>query len=399
MESSKQRIEEAANLIGITDSIFWWMAELATTVELPPRWQTYEAHDGTTAYFHPDLQLNQKHHPGMAKFQEMYKKQKKFYDRMCDKIPGLAAMHAKLEANVGHMVNEVMNRINKGLPPSTPEIVEKMALLFNVDTTKEHELTREINTEIILFAEKHFQNYQNIQALADPKIIIQNIRKYQVHSDVTTKPEAIVMCCEFPERAAIWKCLHDLDFYSQEGWELTHQTGKRKGYKKERVIQNVCSVYGNRPATCKVGPDLYCEEAYKERADEDVDFRNQYKELLSGLMCAVFPNWSAEVVCDECCDLFSWQGWLKLHRKGRRKHHTPLIIGPEGQLIRHGTLLPKAESYAITDRARMAKIAGPWLAFLDDWDNSYWFNFTEKTTTTKSPFLNTDLAEYAPQDR
>ena len=109
--------------------------------------------------------------------------------------------------------------------------------------------------------------------------MIQNIRKYQVHQDVTVKPEAIVMCCEFPERAAIVKCLHDLDFYSQEGWEITHQTGKRKGYKKERVVQNVCSVYGDRPATCKVGDVLYSEEAYVERAEADADFRNLYREL------------------------------------------------------------------------------------------------------------------------
>jgi hypothetical protein len=116
-------------------------------------------------------------------------------------------------------------------------------------------------------------------------------------------------------------------------------------------------------------------------------------------MCTVFPSLPAEVVSQESCDLFSWQGWLKLHRKGRRKHHTPLIIGPEGQLIRHGTLMPKAESYAIVNKARMAAIAGPWLAFQDDWGNSYWYNFAEKKTTTKSPFFDTDTSEIAKESR
>ena len=42
----------------------------------------------------------------------------------------------RLEANVGVVINEVMNRINKNLPPATPEIIEKFALLFNVEETK-----------------------------------------------------------------------------------------------------------------------------------------------------------------------------------------------------------------------------------------------------------------------
>ena len=50
---------------------------------------------------------------------------------------------------------------------------------------------------------------------------------------------------------------------------------------------------------------MYCDEAYAERAEEDADFRNQYKELLSGLLCTEFASLPAEVVCEECCDIFS----------------------------------------------------------------------------------------------
>ena len=107
---AKKSIEEAANMIGINDSIFWWMAELAATVDLPAKWQTYETNEGTTAYFHPELQINQKHHPGMARFKEMYQKQKKFYDRMCDKIPGFAPMHEKLKKNLANKIFKFLAR-------------------------------------------------------------------------------------------------------------------------------------------------------------------------------------------------------------------------------------------------------------------------------------------------
>ena len=73
-----------------------------------------------------------------------------------------------------------MNRMNKELPPATPELIEKFALLFNVDTTREFIITREIKQQVDLFAEKHFDAYQQVGAKADPKSFIQAIRKYQV---------------------------------------------------------------------------------------------------------------------------------------------------------------------------------------------------------------------------
>ena len=42
----------------------------------------------------------------------------------------------------------------------------------------------------------------------------------------------------------------------------------------------------------------------------------------------------ASILCEDCCDLFCFECFIELHRRGKRVHHVSLQINDEGQLIR-----------------------------------------------------------------
>ena len=52
---------------------------------------------------------------------------------------------------------------------------------------------------------------------------------------------------------------------------------------------------------------------------------------------------AASVLCEECSDLFCYECFIELHRKGKRQHHICLSINDDGQLVRAGEILPPEE--------------------------------------------------------
>merc|ERR1711862_1031121 len=133
-------------------------------------------------------------------------------------------------------------------------------------------------------------------------------------------------------------------------------------------------------ATCEVDNEYFCDEAYEEVAALQPHFRQKRKKILGGLSCSEYGGQRAEVLCEDCSDLFCWEAFIELHRRGNRKKHTSLQLDAEGQLYRAGVQLPPEECARLIDSARLAREGGPWLAFQDDQLTTYWYHLENKTT-------------------
>merc|ERR1712224_167212 len=136
--------------------------------------------------------------------------------------------------------------------------------------------------------------------------------------------------------------------FSQQGFNLTHATGKRRGHSTLLVEQKVCSRYPDRLATCEVNGEYYSDEAYDEAIKEDPDLKKAPKKVLGGLKCSEYPNRVAEVLVEK-------------------------------------------EAQELIDRCRMIADGDPWCAFRDDNLNTYWYHWADKVTTSISPFRNKGL--------
>ena len=58
---------------------------------------------------------------------------------------------SSLAEKIGVIINEVMNRYHKELPPVTPELVERMALYFGIPTEEEYFLCKQLRELWLLF--------------------------------------------------------------------------------------------------------------------------------------------------------------------------------------------------------------------------------------------------------
>ena len=101
-----------------------------------------QTEDGETAYYHPGTKCLSKTHPVLDKFESFINQQRDFAE---NHDPVIAKMSVdQLAAKLGVVLDGVMNRYNKGLPPVTPEICESVALYFCVPTEKEFGLALQI---------------------------------------------------------------------------------------------------------------------------------------------------------------------------------------------------------------------------------------------------------------
>lgn len=376
-------VARAAKEIGLDpqeDRDYLWIADFAAHMELPSEWTTIEDDEGQPAYYHPGTKRLTKVHPVLTKYKAMLEKLKRFVART-----GLASKD--VEAHIAMILNEVLNRCNRELSPVTPEILERLALLLGIHTSEEHCLARTLRMCIESYAEDQYDLAVQAHEKADVSSFLREIRREQVKEDVINKPEEVIMCSEVEGEPARVKCEQCKDFFSLEGFSVTHSTGKRKAHTTRPCCQTTCSVYRDQKATCEVNGDLYCDKAYAEVASRKPELLTFRKKIIGGLPCSEYPGKAAEVLCEDCSDLFCAEAFIELHRRGNRARHVGLRLDEEGQLYRAGELLSPEETARLIDRARLARDGGPWLAFQDDQLNTYWFHLHDKVTTTRNPYL------------
>mmetsp|Transcript_80236 Transcript_80236/g.227194 ORF Transcript_80236/g.227194 Transcript_80236/m.227194 type:complete len:395 (-) Transcript_80236:145-1329(-) len=357
-----------------------WIADHAAHVELPTDWTEFEDDEGQMAYYHAKTKLLITEHPIITKYRRFVDKVRKFQERM-------GTGNKKVKPHLAVIMNEVLNRIYKELPPITPELIERLAVLLWIDTAVEHSLTRRVKIAIESYAEDQYDIAIQAYQKADMDSFLNEVRNEQIRTEVLTKPDDVIMCAEIEGQPARVKCEQCKDFFSLEGFAATHSTGKRKSHTTVKCEQTTCSIYTDQRATCEVDNTLFCDRAYEEVATRQPHVRQKRKKILGGLACSEYAGKVAEVLCEDCSDLFCWEAYIELHRRGNRLRHVALRLDSEGQLYRAGQLLSPEECARLIDRARLAREGGPWLAFQDDQLNTYWYHLSDKVTTQQNPYL------------
>lgn len=364
----------------VRDEQLMWVAEHAAHVELPDEWTEFDDEEGEKAYYHPKTKKLTRQHPVMAKYAKFLAKIREFQDRKKTK-------DLKVRPHLAVVLNEVLNRVNRELPPATPDIIERLAVLLNIDSVVDHGLTRRLKIATDNYAEEQYDLAIMADRAMDLEGFLTEIRDQQVAVEVLDKPEEVIMCSEIPGEPARVKCDQCKDFFCLQGFAKTHSRGKRQNHTTVKCEQTTCSVYPNQLATCEVDSILFCDRGYAEKAETNPSLRQKRKKILGGLACSEYPGRRAEVLCEEMSDLFCWEAFIELHRRGNRARHIPLTLDEHGLLYRAGELCPAEETARLIDKARIAREGGIWLAFEDDQLNTFWYNLADKLTTQVNPYL------------
>eukprot|EP00392_Amoebophrya_sp_AT5.2_P007683 g7698.t1 len=388
-----------AKMLGIdavNEPEYLWIAEQCAKAELPSKdWRELTNENGETMYYHVRTKRLQKLHPLLEQYAGLYHKQASFV-----KMSG-TSQQADLDSNstrLSGIITEILNRVTSHLPPMTPEMVDKVALLLECDTKTEYFLARVIKQTIEAYVEKQFNLGTILQDLEKPLDFLRKMRKQQVKVDVIRKPDTVVMCQECEEKSAVVKCQQCKDFFCQDCFNATHATGKRRGHIIQDVEQLVCAACDHLIATCQCIQCglFYCDQCFVSTHASRPELHNHLKRIINGLVCLECEHYNASVfigmgpnfavLCEDCVDLFCTECFIKLHRKGKRRQHVHLTIDNTGQVFRGGFLVPPEEAQVLTDRARSTAESGPWVAFKDDNLNTYWYNFTTKTRVMNNPY-------------
>mmetsp|Transcript_36242 Transcript_36242/g.90471 ORF Transcript_36242/g.90471 Transcript_36242/m.90471 type:complete len:365 (-) Transcript_36242:64-1158(-) len=345
------------------------------------------------AYYHTKTKKIQKVHPVIERFSKMYQKQKAFLQRAYKPQP---PPPEDRESDLRSITSFVLERVNKHLPPSTPDVIERLAKICNIDTTTEFYLARALKATFEAYIEKQYDLQTIVSDLRDPLEFLREIRKEQVRHEILKKPESVVVCTECEQRAAVYKCLQCRDFFCQGCFNALHATGKRRLHLTNDVEQLVCSVCDLALATCECVQDglFFCDRCWNAAHSNTQTQTTQaaggackyLKRILNGMVCWECEEANATKLCEDCLDLFCTECFMRLHCTGKRRTHSFLTLDNEGNVFRGGIAVAPEEAQRLIDRARSAADSGPWMAFQDESFETYWFHLANKYSTRVSPY-------------
>ncbi|KAF4686761.1 hypothetical protein FOZ60_004825 [Perkinsus olseni] len=407
-ENSK--CETTAKLIGVDlqeEAHFHWIVDLAAHCSLPPEWKAFaEESTGQVAYYHPRLKLLQKIHPMLARFKHLVDKQREFIEK--NERPTGQMAEEKMLGQISILLGESMNRAHRELPPATPEIVESLCILLNINSVADYHLAGVVKHSLDEFVERQYALTSMIDSPCTPVGFVRTIRREQIRREVTDKHEDVVICQECEELAAALKCDPCKDFFCRGCFEKTHATGNRKKHLTVELDQQICGACRRKVADSVVASgtpteQYFCDECYSKAIKETPDLPKLPKKIIKGLKCfecelsdrqrvargsTQDTSREATIICEECWDLFCPECFIELHGKGRRANHVQLTIDDKGEMWRGGVKLVPEEAQRVLDKARESAEGGAWVAFKDDQSNTYWYNFQDKFTTTVNPYAS-----------
>lgn len=384
-----QAVRERAQVLGIpeTEGLWMWVVEASLGAPLPEGWDDFLDEEGSKAYYHSKTKRLQRTHPMLERFTHLYKKVKDFNDR-----GGKIETERKMESMLYVIMNELLNRCNRELPPVTPELLERCALLMAVDTSEDFRMANIIKVAMADYAEEQYDVLVTTQTKLTVQNFIDRVRKELIRMEVFEKPDSTVMCSEYPEKPAAVKNLVTFDFYSLEGFAATHSTGKRRFHETAKVEQTVCSIYPRKLATCEVDNQYYSDEGYRFVLSKHPALRSKHLKILGGYRCQEYPGSKrADVLTEDTLEFLSWEGYMKLFRHKQlagRMYHYLLTIDQDGYFFRFGQKLPPEEASRLVDKARFLAGGGEWASFTDDQHDAYWYNLRDKVVTKTNPYFS-----------
>lgn len=367
------------------EALWMWIVRASIGAPLPEGWDDFLDEEDQKAYYHGKTKRLQRTHPMLDRFTFLYKKLKDVNDR-----GGKIETERKMESMLYVIMNELLNRCNRELPPVTPEILERCALLFAVDTTEDFRMTNIIKTAMADYAEEQYDVLVTTQTKLTVQNFIDRVRKEMIKIEVYGKPDDTVMCSEYPEKPAVVKNLVTFDFYSLEGFAATHATGKRRFHETAKVEQMVCSIYPRKLATCEVDNQFYSDEGYRFVLGKHPAMRSKHLKILGGYRCQEY-NKRADVLTEDTLEFISWEGYFKLFRHKQltgQIYQYLLTIDEDGYFYRMGQRLPPEEASRLVDKARFLAGGGEWTSFTDDQHDAYWYNLKDKVVTKTNPYFS-----------
>uniref|UniRef100_A0A7S2MY66 WW domain-containing protein n=1 Tax=Zooxanthella nutricula TaxID=1333877 RepID=A0A7S2MY66_9DINO len=388
MAAISQEVRERARLLGIPEDegLWTWIPQASLGAPLPEGWDDFFDEEGNKAYYHGKTKRLQRTHPMLERFTVMYKKLKEFNDR-----GGKVESAKKMESMLYVIMNELLNRCNRELPPNTPELLERCTLLFFVNSSEEFRMTNIIKTAMADYAEEQYDVMVTTQTKLTVQNFIDRVRKEQIRMEVFEKPDATVMCSEYPDKPAVVKNLVTFDFYSLEGFAATHSTGKRRFHETAKVEQTVCSIYPKKLATCEVDNQFYSDDGYRFVLGKHPAMRSKHLKILGGYRCQEYSDKRADVLTEDTLEFLSWEGYFKLFRHKQlmgRMYNYLLTIDEDGYFYRMGQKLPPEETSRLVDKARFLAGGGEWASFTDDMHDAYWYNLRDKVVTKTNPYFS-----------
>eukprot|EP00931_Biecheleriopsis_adriatica_P060967 TRINITY_DN36631_c0_g1_i1.p1 TRINITY_DN36631_c0_g1~~TRINITY_DN36631_c0_g1_i1.p1 ORF type:complete len:690 (+),score=104.93 TRINITY_DN36631_c0_g1_i1:37-2070(+) len=381
-------VQAAARSLGLDvqqDVTLLWLAEHAARVNLPEDWVHFTDDEGQAAFYHAKTKRVTRQHPMMERYRRYIIRLRRLREKQEKAgLPVRAAI--KVRPHLAVILNECLNRTHRELPPVTPEILERVAVLLGIDTPFDFGLATKLKAAMELFVEDQYDISVATGQKADVDSFLTDLRDEQVKHEVLEKPEGVIMCSEFEDRPAAVKCQECMDFFSLEGFSKTHVSGKRKRHTPLKVEQLACSVFPEDLATCEVGGTYFCDRGYEDAIRRNPGLRFKHRTILGGPRCSEYPDRIADVLCEDCCDMFCWEAFIEFHNHGHRQQHVPLQF--RGSILhRDGQPLPPEEASRIMSRSRLARDGGPWLAFRDDQLNTYWYHLSDKVITHENPYF------------
>ena len=124
------------------DEHLLWLAEAAAALGLPPGWITFNDDDGRAVYYHEKRHYVTRKHPMLQRFKAYSSQLQNFYQVLSTKEA--LKNSSKIRGHLAVLLNEVLNRCHRELPPMTPVLLERAALLLGIDTTSEFVLSTKV---------------------------------------------------------------------------------------------------------------------------------------------------------------------------------------------------------------------------------------------------------------
>eukprot|EP00438_Fugacium_kawagutii_P016058 Skav221538 [mRNA] locus=scaffold1813:129776:131420:+ [translate_table: standard] len=177
-----------------------WLDEAAASAKLPEGWITFDDDEGRAVYYQEKRRYVTRKHPMLQRFKAYAEQVQKFYQGQST-VPN----SAKIRAHLAVLLNEVLNRCHRELPPVTPVLLERAALLLGIDTASEFALSTKVKIAIESFAEDQYDIAVATHQKADVDSFMKLLRAEQIQA-VISKGETIIMCSEFDELPATLKC-------------------------------------------------------------------------------------------------------------------------------------------------------------------------------------------------
>ncbi|CAE7367733.1 unnamed protein product [Symbiodinium sp. KB8] len=346
-ERPKKRPEvlRAAEQIGLDlekDEVLLWLAESAAVAALPEAWVTFGDDEGHPVYYHEKKKLVTRQHPAHARYKSFANRLRGLYQKMSE----TQALHGagKIRAHLAVVLNEALNRCNRELPPVTPELLERAALLLGVDTSSEFALSTKVKMAMDWFVEEQYDISLATGVKADIDAFVAHLRHEQIQ-DMMSQPDGIIMCSELDGLPATVKCEECMDFFSMEGFARCHSSGKRRQHRPLKVEQCACSVFPQESATCEANGQFFSDRGYREAMKRNPSLGLKHCRFLEGIACSEYPDKRAEVLCKDCCDFFCIEAFWERHGHGHRQQHVQLAIDAENHLWRMGQKLPHEEVF------------------------------------------------------